>query len=273
MNSNAELVYEDLVARGRKESTARMWRASLRRFEACCGVKDGYGRDDVVKYLAQLRSDGLKQSSINVMLRPLNLLCEIQGWEGGFPKLAMPKVRRCDISRPVLTCAQVGELIVKAKEVCSERELAFLVASTTYGLRREELGSLEVLDGHVKVNTAKGGEVVVQLLPDEIKSYLVGYRGVADVRYLTRVFQSIINKVGLGLDAGYGWHSIRRSLTTELFLRDAKLIDLVRFMRWSEATLGREFGVVVLYIERRQDYIDRSVFKIHPFLPFWVLDA
>ena len=279
--SNGELVYEDLIGRGRKVATACAWRAIVRRFEACCGVKDDYSRGDVVKYLAQLRSEGISQNSINTMLRPVKLLCELERWGNGFPRLAMPKVRRCDVSRPRLSVGEVRNLIVKArtlrnksgKLICSERELAYLAAATTYGLRREEIGTLEVCDGHVTVHTAKGGEVTTHLLPGSIKRYMVGYCGANDVKYLSRVFQSLVNKVGLGLDAGYGWHSVRRALATELFIKDVPMLHIIRFMRWSDGSVQRELGMLAIYAEREQGDIDRYIFDVHPFLPFWMLDC
>jgi hypothetical protein len=267
--SNAGLVYEDLIGRGRAVATACCWRGNVRRFEACCGVRDDYSRGDVVKYLAQLRSEGIKQNSINMMLKPIKLLCELQGWSDGFPRLAMPKVRRSDINRPRLSIGEVCNIVTRAKEVCSERELAFLAAATIYGLRREEIGTLEVSDGHVTVHTAKGGEVTTHLLPDSIKCYLVGYRGAKDVKYLTRVFWNVVDKVGLSLSAGYGWHSIRRALATELMVCDVSLWNLIKFMRWSDAMLQREVGMLAIYAECKQEDVDRSVFKVHPFLRFW----
>jgi hypothetical protein len=126
---------------------------------------------------------------------------------------------------------EVVYIISKAKEVCSERELSFLAAASVYGLRRKEIGTLEVSDGVVKVNGVKGGDVTFQIIPDEIKDYIKGYRGAKDVRYMTRVFHSIMSKVGLEVNRGYGWHSIRRALATELALRNVSALNILRFMR------------------------------------------
>jgi integrase len=270
ISSNAELIYHDLIARGRRVETARRWRSLVQRFEACCGVKDSYDRADVVKFIAELRQEGMKQSSINARLKALRLLCQIQNWDGGFPRLAMPKVKDSEVSRPVLTLDEVVHIISKAKQVCSERELGFLAAASVYGLRREEIGTLEVCDGHIKVHTAKDGEVAFQIIPDAIKDYMKGYRACKDVRYMTRVFQSIMRKVGLEVNKGYGWHSIRRALATELVLRDVSALNILRFMRWSDASLKGEFGMLVIYAKHEQDKIDKSIFEVHPFLSAWL---
>jgi len=181
----------------------------------------------------------------------------------------MPRVKDSEVSRPVFTADEVVHIISRAKGGCNERELAFLAAASVYGLRREEIGTLEVSDGHVKVHTAKGGEVTFQIIPDAIKGYIKGYRGCRDVRYMTRVFQRIMSKVGLEVNKGYGWHSIRRALATELALRDVSALNIVRFMRWSYASLQGELGMLVIYVRFEQDKIDKSIFEVHPFLSAW----
>jgi integrase len=162
----------------------------------------------------------MKQSSINARLKGLRLLCQIQNWDGGFPRLAMPKVKNSEVNRPLFTTDQVVHIISRAREVCSERELSFLAGASVYGLRREEIGTLEVSDGHIKVHTAKDGEVAFQIIPDAIKDYMKDYRGCRDVAYMTKVFRRIMRKVSLEVNRGYGWHSIRRALATELALRN-----------------------------------------------------
>jgi hypothetical protein len=269
ISSNAQLVYHDLIARGRQVETARRWRSLIQRFEVCCGVKDSYNRADVVKFIAELRQEGMKQNSINSRLKALRLLCQIQDWDGGFPRLSMPRVKDSEVNRPVFTADDVVYIISRAKEVCSERELAFLAAASVYGLRREEIGTLEVCDGHVKVHTAKGGDVTFQIIPDVIKGYMRRYRTCKDVRYMTRVFQRIMSKVGLQVDRGYGWHSIRRALATELALRDISALNILRFMRWSDTGVKGEFGMLAIYAKRNQSEIDRCIFEVHPFLGCW----
>jgi hypothetical protein len=267
MGSLAEKVYMDLMARGKDVVTARRWRHWIMRFEVCCGLKSKYERDDVIRYLCYLREKGYRQSSIDVMVRPVKLLAQIQGWN--FPRLAMPKVRESDVSRPILGNAEVYMLIRRGREVLSDRELAYLALSTTYGLRREELTSLGRIDGKVTVNTVKGGPVTTHVVPDEIKRYLAGYERTG-VRYMTRIFQRIIKKVDIALPGGdYGWHAIRRGLATELLYRDVSLINVVRFMRWSDATVKGGFGMLAIYGKRNQEEVDRSVFKVHPFLNIW----
>ena len=215
-----------------------------------------------MKFVAELRQKGMSQNSINLRLKALRLLCQIQNWDGGFPRLAMPRVKDSEVNRPVFTAEQVVNIIGRAKEICSERELAFLAAASVYGLRREEIRTLEVRDGYIKVHTAKDGEVTFQIIPDEIKDYMKGYRACSDVRYMTRVFPRIMSKVGLESDRGYGWHSIRRALATELALRNISAINILRYMRWSDADVKGEFGMMFIYAKREQDKIGRNIFEV-----------
>jgi len=267
MASLAEKVYMDLMARGKDMETARCWRRWTMKFEVCCGSKGKYDRDDVIRYLCYLREQGYRQSSIDVMVRPLKLLAQIQEWS--FPRLAMPKVRDVDIRRPILSHEEVCRMIRRGKEVLSARELAYLALSSTYGLRREELTSLGRIDGKVTVDTVKGGPVTTHVVPDEIRPYLAGYERTG-VRYMSLVFRRIIRKLGITLPReNYGWHAIRRALATELVSTDVSLLNLLRFMRWSDGSVKGQFVMLAIYGKRNQEEVDRSVFKVHPFLPIW----
>lgn len=267
MERLGEKISMDLMARGKDMQTARRWPRLITKFEVCCGTKSRYDRDDVVRYLCHLREQGYRQSSIDVMVRPVKLLAQIQGWS--FPRLAMPKVRDGDVSRPILSHDEVCVMIKRGKEVLSGRELAYLALSSTYGLRREELSSLGRIDGKVTVNTVKGDPVTIHVVPDEIRPYLAGYERTG-VRYMRLVFRRIIEKLDMALpEQNYGWHAIRRALATELLYGDVSLINVMRFMRWSDGSMKGEFGMLAIYGKRRQDEVDGSVFRVHPFLPIW----
>jgi len=241
--------------------------AEANRFEACCGIKRKYGRSDVIRYLSWLREQGFRQSSIAVMLRAVKLLAQVQGWE--FPRLVMPRTRGSDVRRPALSYEEVCRMIRRGKELLSPRELAYLALSTTYGLRREELGSLGEIDGTVTVQTVKGGPVTTHLVPNEIKPYLVGYRKACG-SYMSLVFRRIITKLAVEKRGERcGWHSIRRGLVTRLVSEKAPLVNTIRFMRWSEASVKGAFGMVSIYAVPDQAEIDLSIFKVHPFLPVW----
>ncbi|GAH50833.1 unnamed protein product, partial [marine sediment metagenome] len=46
-------------------------------------------------------------------------------------------------------------------------------------------------------------------------------------------------------------------------------LNVLRFMRWSDASTRGEFGMLTIYAKKDQGRIDEDIFKMHPFLPFW----
>jgi integrase len=272
-----EKVYMDLVARGKSKDSARLWRGWVDRFARVCGEKDAYDRDDIIKYLVYLRDMGKKQNSINCEMRAIKLLAKIQGWT--YPVLSMPKVKSDDVYRPLFSLEEMEKIITVGREKLDADSLAYLALSSVYGLRREEISKVDLgnmSNGHLRVNTLKGGNVTVHLIPVEIKGYLDGYR-VISKKNMTFRFKSIMRKVGMqlassdslrGVEVG-GWHMIRRSLATELVKAEVSVINIVRFMRWSDSLFAKELGMLSVYAKKDQDSVDSEIFKVHPFLRFW----
>jgi len=266
-----DLIYNDLMARGKTEAVAKEWGAVAAEFERVCGLKERYNRADVTAFLAHLRKRGLQQSTINKDLKAVKLLAQIQGWQ--FPKLSLKHVSPDEVRRTVLSKQTVGSMITLGKQgVLSGTELCYLALATTYGLRRIEMVRLKpssfVDERHLVVDTAKGGSRTIHLIPPQIAPYLASFRHY-EADSLTHMFHRIAQKVGLSTESGYGWHSIRRALATELILLEASALNVLRFMRWSDASTRGEFGMLTIYAKKDQERIDTEMFKIHPFLPFW----
>lgn len=270
MGELAKKIYEDLKGRrGSSHDTAKHWQTWTERFEEVCGIKESYDRDDLIKFLAWEREQGFAESSIKVHLRPIKLLAQIQGWP--FPKLTFKKTRAGDVSRSIFTRDQVISLIQMGKKLLDDKELAWLAVSSTYGVRREELASTSppvIKDGTITINTVKGGPKTTHLVPPEIAPYLEHYQAYSK-DYMSHRFLKILEKTGIKVGAGYGWHSIRRSLATELLLSEVSALNISRFMRWSDSTLMQEFGMLTIYAQKDQARVDNQIFRIHPFLPYW----
>jgi hypothetical protein len=269
MGQLAELIYNDLIARGKEVDTARHWKTWTERFEQVCDSKEKYDRQDVIKFLAWEREQGFTQNSINTHLRPIKLLAQIQGWH--FPKLSMRRVRDDEITRTIFSKEQVVSLIQMGRQLLRPKELSYLALSTTYGVRREEMAKPdppEIADGKITIHTVKGGPTTTHLIPPEKAPYLEGFRPYA-CDYMSHMFLRMLYKVGIKIGSGYGWHSIRRALATELLLSDVSALNILRFMRWSDASLKGEFGMLTIYAKKDQARIDEEIFRIHPFLPYW----
>jgi hypothetical protein len=260
------IVKDDLLARGKKNNTANNWSLCIDRFVSVCGEKDVYERMDIVEFIGSLREAGLRQTSITVMLRPVKLLSQIQGWN--MPKLSMPKVRESDIKRPVVPAVDINNMIKRAKDCCNPDEIAFLCLSSVYGVRREEITEVEIGE-KLKVSTLKGGRVVEHIIPNELRPYLKGFSR-KNITYMSRCFRRICKKCGNGHGMGEGWHSIRRSLATELVMSGVSVFNIVRFMRWSETSMRGEFGMLGIYAKKDQERVDLEVFKVHPFVSAWI---
>jgi len=271
MGELALKVKKDLLARGKTKGCARHWQTWTERFESVCGMKGEYARDDVINYLAWCREQGFSQLSIETMLRPIRLVAQIQGWQ--FPKLSMKKARDGEIYRPMLSKEEIAQAITVGKKVLIGEELGLLALSTIYGLRREEMALpnepvINVDAGTVRINTAKGGEVITHLIPDEIRPYLSEYVPFS-YGYTAVRFRDIMDRVGVKYGWRYGWHAIRRTLVTELLLGEISSVTVYRFMRWSDGSLKGNFGVMMMYAKKDQARIDSEIFKAHPFLRYW----
>ncbi|MBA7669018.1 hypothetical protein ES703_77143 [subsurface metagenome] len=121
---------------------------------------------------------------------------------------------------------------------------------------------------HLIVDTAKGGSRTTHLIPPQIAPYLGCFKHY-EADSLTHMFHRIARKCGLDTGAGYGWHSLRRSLATELIMSEASALNVLRFMRWSDASTRGEFGMLTIYAKKDQGRIDNDIFSIHPFLSYW----
>lgn len=275
-NRLRDLVYNDILGRRGNESTAKEWGAVAAQFEQVCGYKDKYTREDLTLFLSYMREKGLCQNTIYKNLKAIKLLASLQHWGEGpqgtdFPKLAMRRVSDAEVSRPIFTKDEVISLIQNGKRLLTPPQLCFLALSTTYGLRRVEMVRLKPSDlsaGTIYMNTVHEGPKTTQLVPPEIAPYLKFSQAYKEDS-LTHLFHDIMVATGMKATGGFGWHSIRRALATELILAEASALNVMRFMRWSEKSMRRELGMLALYAKKNQGRIDEQIFKIHPFLPFW----
>jgi len=159
--------------------------------------------------------------------------------------------------------------LIQARSLLDERERAYLALSTTYGLRRFELARLsrENFNHRLVVATAKRGRVRVHSIPEEIRDIVLGYPfHPVDPSLLSRIFQRILRDAGLEPKPGYGWHSIRACLVSELSLRGLSDSIITRFMGWKVMALRPDVSQMIQVYVR----VDEKVFQNHPFLHLWV---
>lgn len=262
------MIKEDLLGRGRSTGTAKSWETWLKRFTEVCGEKEEYGRADIVKYMAWCREKGYKQNSIMTMLRPVKLLAQIQGWQ--FPKLSIKKIKDSEIKRPMLEKEDLIRMI-EVRDKYEGKEKALLALATTYGMRRAEMSNpmpCRIEGDKIRVYTVKGGVETLHLIPEEIREIIKEFKP-CDIRYTTKMLARMLRKAGVKKEEKVGWHSIRRCLATELLLSEASALNIVRFMRWSDASVKGEFGMLAIYAKKNQERVDSEMFNNHPFLKYW----
>ncbi|RJQ37635.1 MAG: hypothetical protein C4555_05995 [Dehalococcoidia bacterium] len=268
-----EMVYLDLIGRGKTLHTARQWGNLISNFEQICGNKSSYDRSDVIKYLAARRQVNINNNSlVRTELAALKLLWQLLEIDK-FPKLNMPKVRNYDVLRPILTKEQIIQLIQSSFNSVSLRNQAFLALATVYGIRREEMARINpsehIKNGQLTILTAKGGIPTNHIIPECLQAILKHFEPIGPTS-LSTSFQIICKSCDIHLGQRYGWHSIRRALVTELVISEASALNIVRFMRWSDQTSGNgEFRMLARYAKKDQAQIDKQIFAVHPFLKYW----
>ncbi|MBA7676001.1 hypothetical protein ES703_84241 [subsurface metagenome] len=270
------IIYNDLLARGKTEAIAKEWGAVAAQFEQVCGYKGKYTREDLTLFLSYMRERGLCQNTIYKNLKAIKLLAELQHWGEGpqgadFPKLIMRRVSDAEVNRPIFTKDEVISLILNGKRLLTPPHLCFLALATVYGLRRVEMVRLRPSDlsaGTITIPTAKEGPETTHLVPPELAPYLTFNQSYKEDS-LTHMFHNIMVATGMRATGGFGWHSIRRALATELILAEASALNILRFMRWADASMGGKFRTLAIYAKKDQARIDEQIFVIHPFLPMW----
>jgi integrase len=229
-----------------------------------------FSRESVFEYRNHILKDGYAASTARNMLNCVRRAFVIAGIPFPLGKRWLPTV--INLVRPTLTVEEVERLIKAAKQGLLSREQSFFLAmSSVYGLRREELRRLEKSDfdfhdKRVRIKTAKGGMQRLHVLPDPILPYLQEHKFEQFTPFqLSVMWWDILRRAGIEGKPGSGWHSIRRSLDTKL-IEVLPLPTVKSFLRWK---LTSSSEMALAYYSEDPESVDRKVFSVHPYLPFW----
>jgi len=224
----------------------------------------------VLSYIDKREKAGDKPGTLKLRFYALKYLFKLYDadWTLAENEVFSTRERRQRFPQPWFRKEEVIDIITKAKKACNPQELAMLAISTTYGCRRSELADIrkDDLDFEAKTITIyarKGGRVATQLLPDEIIPYLSNYDfpKVSDLR-VSQVMNKILEKT-IGPKEGYGWHSFRRSVATELRNAGVEEGDIYSFLRWSTGS------ILMTYIQTEPRQNKEKIFPKHPFIQYW----
>lgn len=238
---------------------------------------------DIHRYFAHRREQGLSENSLRTHFAVITKLCQANDWK--FPLTARDRPEEPEETRERAFTTEEIATLVKNRDKYSDGERFYLAIATIYLPRRIEHARItkrDIKENTLRIQTAKKGEKRTHLIPDDILPYIHTYHPRQKARStMSWMFQQICEK-GLGQKKpGYGWHSFRYPGTTLLMSALAKAdkdITLVGyFLRWSRREFGQRFaGTRIAGVYVRPEllssdpfFIDREVFQVHPFLPFW----
>ena len=224
----------------------------------------------VLSYLDKREKAGDKPQTLKLRFYALKYLFKLYEaeWTLTEREVFATRERRQRFPQPWFRKEEVIDIIAKARKACNPQELAMLAISTIYGCRRSELADIKRMDLDIEAKTItiyarKGGRVATQLLPDEIIPYLLNhdFPEVSEQR-LSQILNKILEKT-IGPKKGYGWHSFRRSVATELRNAGVDDGDIYGFLRWSTGS------ILGTYIQTEPRQNREKIFPKHPFIQCW----
>ena len=186
---------------------------------------------------------------------------------------------------PYLSPEQIGKLIAFWSGEVGSYETSLLYLATIYGLRSLEMTDADIGERLVVYMAKKRGGLRPpreHLLPGNAAGFISGYEHMSERTVLDK-FHRICDLAGVN-EPGYGaWHTIRRTLSTQLQLAlTTKMLQLddkaripqsdvvtdivTRYLRWEK----RRGAMPSVYFHLPPEEIDQMCFSIHPFLRLWI---
>ena len=150
----------------------------------------------------------------------------------------------------------------------NDEERCAVALAATYGLRASEICTTEVDGDHVIIHVAKsGGRTVRQLIPDEIRPYIMCAPIGHSEDWCRVLYHKLERAIGYKgeRDGRSGFHHFRRAVNTALVRAGLPDALVQRFMRWKPPG----FSGPLYYLRAADDELDYQVFQSHPFIPMW----
>ena len=261
-----EKLIENLTENQRKKDSINIYSLLARKFlEKFSEISE----ENIKKYQKFLAEKGYSQSYLRLNHYVLKKLAKLEGKD---IDIRPPQLQ--ERPQPVFTFEEVKNLILNAKEKCPLQIKAFLAVSTVWGLRRIEIVSIgpEDIDRRkhtIFIKTAKKGRPQVYTIPPQIRDIIYSYdwsQKISKSR-ASLIFMYMLYLCGFDMEKykGYGYHSIRRALITELINSEIDNFTVALFLRWRI----NAFGLLPTYTYTPMPKIEKLVYPKHPFLKFW----
>lgn len=263
--------FEESIPAWRSESTKIRYPLLVGHFIDFVGVKSTYDRTDAMKFLNHIVKSGMSSNYARWAYYVLRNFYKSLGIEFPLTSRELPPLHGPgEINAPVFSSDYVGKLISAVKKKGDAGMKAYLALSTTYGFRRMELARMSnsaISNSLLRVQSVKGGELREHIIPDDVSPYINGFKfkKVSD-QTLTNIFHRMQGLAGLPQNLGDGYHSIRRSLITELLAAGVPIHIVYSFIGWK---LSSKLGIMGVYTRPDPKMRDEMVMSHHPFLNFW----
>lgn len=262
------------------------YEADMRRFVAA--VKGDYSKEKLMSYINGMLQQGYAVGTISRKVVPMvKKFYKVNDIPWPLRKGETPRSGEADVRALAISSRVIARLIMAAgSPSVNQYNVALLALSTTYGMRRVELASLtpksvDIKSGMIYVKSAKGSRERWHMIPDEIKPQLdVRFKKLTDWA-ASKAFWEMEQAAGIIHKLDTGWHSIRRMLIKELVTRDLPDQTVRSYMRWKRSEFGGDMlglyftstviddDAEVVESSQADKDVDRSVIKVHPYLPIW----
>jgi len=250
------------------------------------GARD-LDREAVEAWLRHRKRRHCKPTTLKFNFGVVKRVFEANGVPWPFTKGEGPTISERDEVRLALG-EDVINALIKSSAKMTDRHRAFLAVSTTYGIRRVEIGEIGPEDFEwesslIFIETQKGGRQRYHLIPDEILPHLRAYRWrPISPASVSKVFAELKAATGLVGSSGKGaaWHAIRHTITQTLLSGGLNNLDAHNFMRWktSSQNMADRYAspTTVIHLagktveEGASDVdLDKRAFSILPWLAIW----
>ncbi len=241
------------------------------------------------EFLDALEREGAKSQSRRFIFGVLRTLYHVNGLDWPFMRGEGPRYAHDD-NAPALHPEAVRQMIRAAKDGrLTPEQTSCLAMVTVYGMRREEVtrlspGTFDLRASLISFQPAKDQPPRLHLIPAEIVWALRRWMfpEAPDLNRMMEMWYELETGSGVPRIDGVGWHSIRRTLNSEL--RDRLNHTTVSlFMGWSTRTGDMSdrytkttyvgYGPAETKQAGWRREIDLQVFEVHPFLADWRRDA
>jgi hypothetical protein len=275
------------------------YKETWRKFLKFVGSDSSFTPLDVERFLAKRRKEGIAKRTQRKEFYQIKALAVCNNLEWPFTKYDVPHEKEV-ANTPTLN-PDILEFLILNQDKYTDTERFYLAVATTFGCRREAMAQMirrDYDENTITIRGVHGSETVKHAMPEIIRDILINsWPGKHSTGGLTLIFNQIIKKSGVTLEKGFGWHSVRRCLTSVMrYVMPANGLEesyWAQFMGWSKEVTGSTFmnsammghythpevlnsdymrKLNVLKSGSHEDdpfWMDHSIYLVHPYLKTW----